>query len=226
MVSSYVRKRKNGSSYSNVRQHVRGSGVAKKKSLRGTPAYLSERPSPSEVLRAGYGVNSRVQLIAPQTGWNDQPMDPKFAHPIGSLGTIKGHFGSDPIVKWDSDAYEGGQVVDPKKLRVIGKTSGKKEVLATASYEKIKNEAGGIGGYYFWEDRGKVGISRTKPVFNEYGMEVGDVTYELIGRKHGDHIDFDTPKLDLSRVPRPQRYMVREAWEQEPPDIEFPEVSE
>jgi len=225
VVRSHIRLRRGGKSHGMVRSYVRGKGSYEPaKPRKGTPAYLSDHPSPSEVIRAGYGVGARVKLVAPQTGWNGQPLDPMFSHPVGSKGRITGHFNANPVVHWDSEARkDSGQVVEANKLMVIGKPSGKKEVIGRASYAKIQRE---LSGNEYYEEGGKVTIMKTEPVFDDVGYIVGDVTYSLVGRKHGDHVDFDTPKIDLSSVPRRQRYMVREYWESQDPKDMFGDVFE
>jgi hypothetical protein len=215
-----MRKRKSGMSYAHVTAYARGSGV-KKKEFKGTPAYLGERPSPSEVLRAGYGVGARVELIAKQTGFGGNEMDPKFAHPIGSVGTITDHFGADPVVRWDSDP-NSNQVVEARKLRVFGKLSSKKGIIASVPYSKLEEFTGpGYHSFHVYEDGNRITLARTEPVFDDVGYEVGDVTYSLVGKKHGTHVDFDTPKMDLSRVPRPQRWVIRNYWESQDPKEMF-----
>ncbi len=92
-----------------VRSHYRGTGYKQiKLSESGVPEYLS----PSGLLKAGFGKGSRVELISRQLGFNGQPMDRKFSHPVGSVGTVTGLFGKEVKVKWD-DEPRAEQVVNP-----------------------------------------------------------------------------------------------------------------
>lgn len=221
IVRHYIRKRRNGKSYSQVHSHARGSGLPSPKKIKGTSAYLSQ--SPSAVLRAGYGVGAGVELIAPQPNRFGGLIDPKFSHRVGSTGTITRHFGSDPVVQWDGEkpiSGSGGQVVPANVLKVIGKASRKKKIIAIGGYDKIRKFAADYA-YGFYEKGNKVTVNKIEPVMDDAGFIVGDVEYQLIGTKHGDHIDFDTPKLVQSSVPRSLRSVYREYFESTDPKDHF-----
>jgi hypothetical protein len=176
----------------------------------------------TQLRRCGYGVDAEVKLKKPFINkFSGEDIGP----PVGTKGRVTGTFGSQPEVKWrKAGKYgEGPQVVPPEFLGVV-KRSAKPEIIATISLEKLKKFKDDYRTVEIKDS--KVLVWRNETVMDDSGYIVGDASYELRGKIKGDKVEFTSTRVDMSGVPRRQRYVIREYFESEDPKLMFSEILE
>lgn len=175
--------------------------------------------SVTQLRRCGYGVDAVVLLKKPNVNISGEYIGP----PIGTRGVVVSTFGASPVIKWDRPGKYGAgpQVVEPEFLMVT-KRSAKPEIIATVSLAKLKR---------FQENYRTVDIKdsnvlvwQNEVVFDDVGYEVGDVSYELRGKLKGDKVEFTSTRVDMSSVPRRQRWAIRSAFDSHDPKEYFSDL--
>ena len=178
--------------------------------------------SVTQLRRCGYGVEAIVKLKKPfinkLSGENIGPA-------VGAKGVVEGTFGSEPSVKWKVPGRygTGPQVVPPEFLQVV-KRSSKPEIIAKVPLGRVKDF---IEGHRTGEIKGsKVLLWKSESIYDDAGYVIGDVGLELRGTIRGDSVEFTSHRLDMSAVPRSERYMARQSFESNDPMDEFSELKE
>ena len=170
--------------------------------------------SVTQLRACGLGVGAVVQLVKPHINrFSGENIGP----PVGTRGHVVDAFGSKPTIEWDRPGKygKGPQVVEPKFLNVTRRSS-KPSILGTASLSKVKEFNHDISD-------SKVTIRRTEPVMDDVGYIVGDVSYELRGKIKDGKVEFTSSRVDMSSVPRRQRYVIRQNFEsQATEDLFYP----
>jgi hypothetical protein len=206
-----------GHGYGN--NHRRGSGGKKSYSTKHTSEPKPIRTA-TQLRLSGLGVGAEVELTKPYINeYSGENIGPE----VGTKGVVVGIFGSKPTIKWDKPGKYGNanQVVEPDVVKVSGKRSLKRDILASIPFKKLEELASKWASFTIDEKGNQVSITRINEEHDENGYGSGDSEVTLIGTKDKDGmVNFDREKISVGNLPRSMRSMIREYYDsQSPSDI-------